>query len=103
ALRPELAPLLPELGSAPQEARDRNQLFDAVVRLLAELAQRGIVVVVLDDIQWLDEAAAALLHYAFRADTPRVLFAAAARAAEVGDNAAAAGLVRALRRDGRLL
>ena len=98
ALRAELAPLFPELGplGAPS---DRARLFDAVVRLLASLAP---VVVVLDDLQWFDEASAALLHLVARAKPARVLLACGARAEELGDNPAVLRLVRALAKDERL-
>src|SRR5207248_7962053 len=65
-LRADLAPLLPELGEAPADA-NRNRLFDAVTELLRQLGATAPVAVVLDDIHWFDEAAAALLHYATRA------------------------------------
>ncbi|MEG4056904.1 MULTISPECIES: BTAD domain-containing putative transcriptional regulator [unclassified Microcoleus] len=69
---PELGFLLPELGQpAPASPdmplaplRERSHLFDAVVQLLAECADRTPVLVILDDIQWIDEASSALLHYA---------------------------------------
>jgi DNA-binding SARP family transcriptional activator/tetratricopeptide (TPR) repeat protein len=101
--RSDLAPLLPELGPAPAGS-DRNRLFDAVVELLASLgADRTPAAVVLDDLQWLDEAGLALLHYAARAlRGARVVLACAARPGELSDNAAALGIVRALAREGRL-
>lgn len=100
--RSELAPLLPELGGA--EAPDRNRLFDGVVRFLAKLADAGPLALLLDDLQWFDEASAALLHFVIRGlDGRGVLVAAAARPVELGDNRAAAGVVRSLARDGRLV
>jgi hypothetical protein len=94
----ELGPLLPELGGAA-EAGDRVRLFDAVVRHLARLAAEvGPVAVLLDDLQWLDEASLALLHFVVRAlDRRRVLLVSAARPAELEDNRAAARVVRELR------
>jgi DNA-binding SARP family transcriptional activator len=113
ALAAELALLLPEVsartGATPAEAKpgdagDRARLYDAVARLLATLAQPGSpLVVVLDDVQWLDEAGAGLLHYVARSDSTRhVVLACAARAGELGDNAAVLRVVRALERDRRL-
>jgi DNA-binding SARP family transcriptional activator len=103
AFRPDLAPLLPELGSAPAGS-DRNRLFDAVVGLLGSLGADGTpTALVLDDLQWLDEAGLALLHYAARAlQGSRVLIACAARPGELSDNAAALAIVRALARERRL-
>ncbi len=103
-LEADLAPLLPELGARPDAAGDRNRLFDAVGSLLTHLASRhGVVAVVLDDIQWFDEASVALLHFVVRALGPsHVLVACAARPKELSDNVAAARLVRTLNREGRL-
>jgi DNA-binding SARP family transcriptional activator len=100
--RAELGALLPELGGGP--GGDRNRLFEAVAGLLRALAARsGLVVVVLDDLQWLDEASAALLHFLARTlEGAPVLLAAAARHGEVEDNAAALRLVRGLEVDRRL-
>ncbi|HEV7732713.1 MAG TPA: AAA family ATPase [Candidatus Binatia bacterium] len=100
----ELAPLLPELGSAP-DASTRERLFGGVVELLAARAHSAPpVVVVLDDVQWCDEASTTLLHYVARMHRHRpLLLALAARAGELLDNAAMARAVRALRREGVLV
>jgi DNA-binding SARP family transcriptional activator/tetratricopeptide (TPR) repeat protein len=84
-------------------AGSREGLFDSVRRLLAELSAREPVAVLLDDIQWLDEVSAALLHYLVRtAQLPRVLFACAARAGELSDNMPSLAAVRGLKRERRL-
>lgn len=100
----ELAPLLPQLGSSSLEARDRNQLFEAVVRLLTGLAaEASLVAVVLDDLHWFDEASAALLHFVARQISGSgIRLACAARQAELDNNPAALRLIRALRHDYRL-
>jgi DNA-binding SARP family transcriptional activator len=112
----ELAPLLPEMATsgatilgavpnaAPTDAVARARLYDAVARLLATIAapERPLALL-LDDVQWLDEASAALLHYVARAGAARpVVIACAARAGELGDNAAVLRVVRTLERDQRL-
>jgi DNA-binding SARP family transcriptional activator len=94
----DLAPLLPELG-APATAGERARLFDAVARLLAGLAP---LVVIVDDVQWLDEASAALFHATARANLPGVVLACGAREGELQDNPPALRLLRALAKDGRL-
>src|ERR1035438_3269076 len=106
SLHAELAPLLPELGAARDET-DRNRLFDAVSRLLQQRAASGPVVVALDDLQWFDEASVALLSSLSQsgaqslAGSP-VLFACAARSAEVDANPGVVALLRGLGRGGRL-
>jgi DNA-binding SARP family transcriptional activator len=93
--RSELAALLPELSSTPVVIDDRTRVFDAVVRALRAAGRP----VVLDDIHWLDDASAALLHYVARADLG-IPVALGARDEELADNAAALRVVRALRRAG---
>src|SRR5439155_12510637 len=92
ALRRELGALLSELPPAPAEL-DRTRLFDAVAALM-----RGRrVLLLLDDLQWIDEASAALTHYVVR--TAGVRLVLAAREGELPDNAAALRLLRTLRRE----
>ena len=59
-LRPHLALILPELGE-PAAVSDRATLFEAVRCAFAHLARARHVVVVLDDLQWSDEATLELL------------------------------------------
>lgn len=101
-LRSELASLVPALGGSGRP-QDRATMFDAVARLMVHLAGKSApVVLVLDDVHWLDEASAGLLHYVARAlDRARVLIACGARSGELSDNAAALRLVRGLSRERR--
>ncbi len=107
----ELGCLLPELGqpspTAPDQPpagwRERSYLFDAVVQLLVQWANQKPLLVLLDDMQWMDEASSALLHYAIRLlRSLPVLFAGTARAGELEENAAILRVVQALRREQRL-
>src|SRR5215207_6542446 len=59
-LRGHLALLLPELGEAVGEG-DRGTLFEAIRCSLAAIAARRPAVVLLDDLQWSDEATLELL------------------------------------------
>lgn len=59
-LRPHLALLLPELGE-PAEDSDRSTIFEAVRCAFAHLAAEGPATVILDDLQWSDEATLELL------------------------------------------
>lgn len=75
---PPLAELFPSLRSAlpgtaepaplaPSEARFR--LYEAVARLLAEVAEEAPVLLALDDLHWADGETLALLRYVARAGT----------------------------------
>lgn len=99
-----LAPLRPEPDASGPAPTDSNLLFAAVAELLTILATTAPpLVVVLDDMQWLDNASISLLHYAIRTTAGRgVLFACAARPSDLEPNAAAQSLIQALRHDGRL-
>jgi DNA-binding SARP family transcriptional activator/predicted ATPase len=84
---------------------DENPIFEEVVERLRGLASRSPpLLLILDDMQWLDEASVALLHFVVRAvEGLPVLFAGAARAGELTDNTKVLRLLRALEREGRLL
>lgn len=99
----DLGFLMAQTGTAAQPA-DRIRLFDAVVQLLAQLAaDHGPVAIILDDIQWLDEASTALLHYAIRLlGNSTILFACAARPMDLPANQPVSKVVQALRREQRL-
>src|SRR5260370_17063759 len=63
-LLPELRVRYPDLPAPTQdELTARIQLFEAVARLLDALAQRAPLVLLLDDLQWVDGASLDLLRY----------------------------------------
>ncbi|MBW4517730.1 MAG: AAA family ATPase [Timaviella obliquedivisa GSE-PSE-MK23-08B] len=102
-LSPKLGFLLPEIDQPIIDPPDRSHLFDAVMQLLAEWANQSPLVVILDDIQWIDEASSALLHYAIRLlNHLPVQFACTARTGELEANAEVSRVVQALRRERRL-
>lgn len=82
------------LGSLPNEA-DRPRLFEAVVQMLS-----GVALIAIDDLQWIDEASVALLHYVARTSASRIVLAA--RNGELEDNPNAMRLIRELAREKRL-
>ncbi len=104
AVRSDLTPLLPELGGDRVDLDDPGRLYDAVVALVSHLAATAPTAVLLDDLQWLDQASAALLHFAVRhlADAG-VAFVGTARSAELEDNVACRRIIHALRRDDLLV
>jgi DNA-binding SARP family transcriptional activator len=100
----ELALLLPELGAGAGGQWNRNRLFGAVVELIAARAHSAApVLLVLDDVQWCDDASAELLHYVARMHRHRAVFIAlAARDGELPDNEPMLRVLRSLRHDGVL-
>lgn len=103
ALRGGVAPLLGS-GVAVAVEAGREQLFESAAALVDALAATRPLVIVLDDLQWLDEASAALLHTLARdAHAGRkVLYAGAARVGEADENRWTARLLQSLQRAGRL-
>jgi DNA-binding SARP family transcriptional activator len=101
-----LAPLLRvnSPSNMQRDDRSREQLFEAVVALLGRLSTEQRLALVFDDVHWLDEASAALLHFVLRRIKPdlSVVFVAAARPAETEDNRFAATLLQSLARDGKV-
>jgi DNA-binding SARP family transcriptional activator len=97
---------LDALGSdAPFRASaeaDRAHLFEAVRAWLGERATTGGTLVIIDDVQWIDEGSAALLHFLARGSGPGLRIACGARPGELADNPPALRLVRGLTRE-RLL
>lgn len=88
-------------GQDVPEALTRDRMFAAVGETIAERARNApIVLVIVDDVHWCDEASSSLLHFAARTsrDAP-ILFALAARDGELDDNDAMQRIVRTLRRD----
>ena len=85
-------------------ARDRHDLFETAQQLVASSAPSGsIVAVILDDLQWFDDASVALLHFIARGPSEaRIILGLSARTATLASNSAAVAAVRALRRTGRL-
>ena len=107
ALTPQLstpAPFVDPAGNPLESAMDRSRLFESVVEYLLHLQAEGkVTAIIIDDIQWIDEASAALIHYAARALAgSQVRIACAARPGELGDNSAALRLVRTLTREGKV-
>ena len=104
AFAAQVAPILPELGEANAPAVDRARIFDGVTGLLGALGARAGCLVVLDDLQWFDEASIALLHFTIRAVArSRVLLVCTAREDELHANPPAIRLVRAMQRERRLV
>jgi predicted ATPase/DNA-binding SARP family transcriptional activator len=102
--RADLAPLLPAFRGDDHPTQDRSGLFAACVRLIEKLAESQRVSIVLDDLQWFDEASVALLSYVVRSlGSRRVVIACAARPGELSENASALSLVRRLVAEGRAL
>jgi predicted ATPase/DNA-binding SARP family transcriptional activator len=105
ALEPDLAVLLPELKAKGGAGGDRLRLFDAVAQIMSAAAARhGLLALLVDDLQWADDASCALLHYVVRAcrGASRLFVACTGRAGELQENAAARNLLQSLRRERQL-
>ncbi|MEM6436409.1 MAG: BTAD domain-containing putative transcriptional regulator [Cyanobacteria bacterium P01_D01_bin.115] len=99
----ELGFLLPELGQPEQTLPDPSHLFDAVVSSLLQWADQSPLLLLFDDLQWMDDASAALLHYVIRVLRHYPLqIACTARPGELTANTAIADVLKALRREQRL-
>jgi tetratricopeptide (TPR) repeat protein len=92
------------LNSDPSATLNRGRLFDMAAQFMAQLGETAPVLVVLDDIQWLDETSIAFLHYVARLLSHRlpIWFACAARKREIETNAPAYKLIQALHRERRI-
>lgn len=105
SLSPPLGPWSEAVGSLPlgdeaePAAVGRQRLFAEVLsRLLGE--DGWLTVLLLEDLQWADEASADLLHHVVRSAAGRpLLIVATARPGELADNLALNAVQRALRRD----
>ena len=92
AWRAELARLLPEVAAPdapPLPARvDYRRLFEMIAQLIAHLAARDTLLLVLEDLHWADELTLRLLAFlARRTPTERVLLVVTAREEELPDAA----------------
>jgi tetratricopeptide (TPR) repeat protein/transcriptional regulator with XRE-family HTH domain len=102
ALVPAMAGRLGDLQplSADYPEARQARLFQALVQLIDAQAQGRQLIVMIDDIQWADEASLQFLHFLARQIGNRpVLFVCAYRDEELADNTALASLVESLRRE----
>lgn len=90
---PDLPPLSPDFPEARQ-----SRLFHALVQLFDAVARNRQLVVVIDNIQWADDASLRFLHFFARQIAGRpVLLACAYRDEDLGGNENLAGVVESLR------
>ncbi len=62
-LRSAIAALWPAAGSPAVPPAEREQLFEAVYRLLARLAARAPVMLIIEDVHWIDPSSRDLLSF----------------------------------------
>ena len=90
---------LPPLSADFPEAR-QARLFHALVQLIDALARDRQLIVMIDDIQWADDASLRFLHFLARQIASRpVLLACAYRDEELDNNAGLSSLIESLRRE----
>lgn len=105
AARAELAAVFPGASALgdPGPARNRLALFDGVSQLVRSAALDHPLLVILDDLQWVDDDSAELLrHVARDCEGQRLLLLALVRSGTAPDRPVSR-LIRTARRDGRLL
>jgi DNA-binding CsgD family transcriptional regulator len=87
-VRAHLARLAPQLGPAPAADGSDGQeaFFEAIVQLLTAAGRRHRLILVLDDVQWVDPASGALLRYlAFNLRRVPILLVVAYRPEDAND------------------
>jgi tetratricopeptide (TPR) repeat protein len=90
-------------GSIPPGEVPRFRLLEALDVLVGNLAQRGPMILVLDDVQWADASSWDALHYLARALADRpVVVLAVARPVELAEQAVAGEVLAGLEQDGVL-
>lgn len=95
----ERVPNLPVLSSQLPEAR-QARLFRAIEQLFDSLAGGGPLIIVVDDIHWLDDASLQFMHtIAHHVARRRVLLILAYRGEEIAANARVATLLESVRRE----
>ncbi|MFG6101923.1 BTAD domain-containing putative transcriptional regulator [Leptothoe sp. EHU-05/26/07-4] len=99
-----LSESFPQLEDTSSNLQNRGQLLDAMVQSLRAIASpEQPLLLLFDDIHWLDDASTALLHYVFRLMGQGPLrIACAARQQELQENSAVLTLIKSLRRAKRL-
>ncbi len=90
---------LPQNGEAAAPVAGREKLFAAVAARILPGAMPALLV--LEDVHWIDEASASLLHHIVRAGRNHPLtIVLTAREGELPDNPAVSGVLRSLRHEG---
>lgn len=98
AIAPRLGELQPLSADFPEARQAR--LFHALVQLFDARAQDRQLIVMIDDIQWADDASLQFLHFLARQIASRpVLLACAYRDEEAGNNERLASMLESLRRE----
>jgi DNA-binding SARP family transcriptional activator len=92
-----------DLGPGHEADTERWRLFEAITRLLAELAAARTVLVVLDDLHWADRSTMSLLRHVLRTSQDAALaFILTARGSEAARDAPMHEVVRQLQVEGSL-
>jgi class 3 adenylate cyclase len=101
----ELARLVPELGGAPATTAEQSRadhrylMFASVAGLLRAASLQQPLVLVLDDLQWADDATLMLVRYLLVSPQLRALVIVTYRSTELGDAPALSELLPELRRE----
>lgn len=103
ALQLELQRLVPTPGDDRSTAT-RDAMFAEIAREVSQVTMHHAgLLLILDDVQWLDSDSAELLHYLSRTlEAGPVVIALLARGGELADNESALRALRGMRREGEL-
>ena len=101
-MRRDLAFFAPLTDAPRDDDGSRTRLFAAVTSLLTSICTTSPIVLMIDDLQWIDEGSASLLHYVLRTVVApsRLLFVGSARTDEIDDNPWCKRVVGALAESG---
>lgn len=101
-LRSALAALWPVAGAGGSMAGGREQLFEAVYRVLVRLAEERVVALIVEDVHWIDPSSRDLLAFLVRnARRDRIAVVATYRPDELGNGHPLTPFVAELERSGR--
>ncbi|WP_164863432.1 AAA family ATPase [Agromyces sp. LHK192] len=100
ALLPELHAVAPEAPALPAGAAGTGQLHEAIAVLLETLSRDQVIVLVIEDLHWIDMASLSLLRFLMRALTSsRVLIVLTYRTEDIGRGHPVRGFLSEIERD----
>jgi DNA-binding SARP family transcriptional activator/tetratricopeptide (TPR) repeat protein len=98
------ASVLTSVAGTDSALQHRAKLFDELLALISvQSSATQALVITLDDLQWMDEASVAFMHFLIRSQPDNVVFIGTLRSEEIIDNPEMGDVLQSLRRDGAML